>query len=143
GLLSGRDSTTWETVFRGLKEGSARFQWNANGVFEVLPLDAEQGLAALPRIGIYAPWQGDMDEGWMRYAFDSAGLPFVRVRNEMLRSGALSSFLDVLVLPGTSSRALEQGRAEGSVPAQFTGGLVPEGSVAIEEFVRGGGKVIA
>ena len=143
GRLSGRDSVTWEAVIRGLHEGSARYAWNEDGVFEVLPLDAEKGLAALPRIGIYAPWQGDMNEGWMRYAFDSVGLPFVRVRNEMLRAGALGNFLDVLVLPGTSSRVLEQGRAEGSVPGPFTGGLDPEGSVAIEEFVRGGGKVIA
>ena len=96
----------------------------------------------LPRIGIYSPWSGNMDEGWMRFVFDRSEIPFVSVKNEQLRAGHLGDFLDVSVVAGVCQRQLDFGRPEGSVPAEFVGGLNPEGTVAIEEFVRGGGKLV-
>jgi hypothetical protein len=99
-------------------------------------------LSGMPRIGIYSPWSGNMDEGWMRYMFDSFQIPFISVKNEQLRAGNLSDFIDVLVVSSVSGRQLDSGRSEGSVPAEYTGGLAPEGSVAVEEFVRGGGKLV-
>jgi hypothetical protein len=96
----------------------------------------------LPRIGIYAPWEGSLDEGWLRYAFDLFEIPYVTVRNEMLRAGGIADFLDVLVLPSLSPQDLDQGRAPGSVPERFAGGLDPEGAVAVEAFVRGGGRLL-
>jgi hypothetical protein len=100
-------------------------------------------VAKLPRIGLYSPWTGSMDEGWMRWVFDTWKVPYTTVRNEMLRAGELARFLDVLVLPDVSASSLDAGRALGSAPDEFTGGLDPEGSVAVEEFVRGGGTLIA
>ena len=101
-------------------------------------------LQRTPRVGLYAPWRGDMNEGWMRYVLDQfSGLDYLRVRNEHLRGGALAKDIDVLILPGTSSRSLDAGRGTGTVPTDFTGGLDPEGAVAIEEFVREGGTLIA
>jgi zinc carboxypeptidase len=111
--------------------------------------DQESGASSLelqrtPRVGLYAPWRGDMNEGWMRYMLDEfSGLDYLRIRNEHLRGGALANDLDVLILPGTSSRSLDAGRGTGTVPTDFTGGLDPEGAVAIEEFVREGGTLIA
>jgi hypothetical protein len=83
-----------------------------------------------------------MDEGWLRYAFDNNAVPFVSVRNEMLRAGELRDFLDVLVIPSVRTRDLDAGRTPGTIPEEFAGGLAPEGAVAIEEFVRGGGTLI-
>ena len=60
-----------------------------------------------------------------------------------MRAGRLSDHLDVLILPSVAASALRDGRADGEVFPRFTGGLDPEGSVAIEEFVRGGGTLIA
>jgi hypothetical protein len=97
----------------------------------------------MPRIGLYAPWSGVKNEGWLRWVFDEFELPFVRVRNEMIRAGELSEFLDVLVLPSISARYLDAGRSSGSVPEEYARGLDPEGAVAVEEFVRTGGKLIA
>jgi hypothetical protein len=48
-----------------------------------------------------------MDEGWMRWVFDTFGVKYVTVRNEMLRAGSLADFLDVLVLPGVDARDLD------------------------------------
>jgi hypothetical protein len=75
--------------------------------------------------------------------FDTYGVAHVAVRNEMLRAGALNEFLDVLVLPGVSARELDIGRAEGTAPPELVGGLDPEGAAAVEEFVRGGGTLVA
>ena len=96
----------------------------------------------MPRIGLYAPWSTSMDEGWMRYVFDTFGVPYVRVRNEQIRAGRLHEFIDVLVLPDVSARELDRGRAKGSIHEPYADGLAPEGAHAIAEFVRRGGTLI-
>jgi hypothetical protein len=83
-----------------------------------------------------------MDEGWMRYVFDTFEVNYRTVRNEMLRAGAIDEFLDVLVIPSISGSQLDDGRSPGSVAPRYTRGLDPEGAVAVEEFVRGGGTLI-
>ena len=79
----------------------------------------------------------------MRWVLDNFRIPYETVRNESLRAGGLMDWLDVLVLPGVSGGQLDAGRSPGSVPAQMARGLDPEGAVAIEEFVRAGGKLVA
>jgi hypothetical protein len=110
-------------------------------------VDGEYGVEAVgvtfPRIGVYAPWTASMDEGWLRWTLDYCEVPYRRIRNEAVRAGRLNDHLDVLILPSVSPSTLRDGRAEGDVFARFTGGLEPEGTVAIEEFVRAGGTLIA
>ena len=142
---SSEDGRSWRAAFERLRKSepiSLVIEGESGGA---LIDGADGGLVVerMPRIGIYAPWRGSMDEGWMRWLFDHFQLPFVTVRNEMLRAGDLDAFLDVLVLPGPGRRDLEQGRWPGSVPDEYVGGLDPEGAVAIEEFVRGGGTLVA
>jgi len=139
------DSEGWRRTFAKLKQGGAvELTPEALGLASA-GKGGEQALVAskLPRIGLYSPWSGNMDEGWMRWVFESFGVRYVSVRNEELRAGKLTDFLDVLVLPGVGDRELERGRAEGTAPAELTGGLEAQGAVAVEEFVRGGGNLIA
>jgi len=96
----------------------------------------------MPRIGVYSPWSGSMDEGWLRYVLDTNEIPYVSVKNEGLRAGNLGEMLDVLVIPSIRSQQLDDGRMAGTIPDEFAGGLSPEGANAIEEFVRGGGRLI-
>src|SRR5690606_33577760 len=70
------------------------------------------------------------------------GVEYTSVKNEKLRAGELSDFLDVLIIPDISGRQLDEGRAPGSIPDAYARGLAPEGAIAIEEFVRGGGTLI-
>ncbi len=116
---------------RGAREG-------AEGEAEEAPAQ----LRSAPRIGVYAPWRGTMNEGWMRWVFDTFGVPFVRVRNEMVLAGDLGKFLDVLVMPSVSPNSIDRGRSQGSVASEYAGGLAPEGAVAIEQFVRAGGTLV-
>ena len=99
-------------------------------------------LRRLPRIGLYAPWSGFKPEGWMRWVLDTWRIPYRTVRNEDLRAGSLDEIVDVLLLPGNSSSQLDGGRAEGSIMPRYAGGLDPEGAIAVEEFVRGGGRLV-
>lgn len=94
------------------------------------------------RIGVYAPWSASMDEGWLRWVLDHYQVPFKRIRNEQIRAGALSEIIDVLVMPDVSPRTIEKGRRQGSVFPELAGGLAPEGTIAIEEFVHAGGRLV-
>ncbi|MGE4618489.1 MAG: M14 metallopeptidase family protein [Planctomycetota bacterium] len=94
------------------------------------------------RIGIYAPWSASMDEGWLRWVLDHYQVPYRRIRNEQIRAGHLDEIIDVLVIPDVSSRTIKNGRPPGSVFPELAGGLAPEGVIAIEEFVRGGGRLV-
>jgi hypothetical protein len=152
GVLSSLDAATWKRVIMGLAEGQTwRFETNEENAglvygpgADVPPNDASQlTIAALPRVGVYSPWSGNMDEGWLRWVLDDAGMPFVTVRNEMLRAGRLADFLDVLILPDLTSRQIEAGRSPGTIDDRYTGGLGPDGEQAVEEFVGGGGRLIA
>ncbi len=147
--LRSSDSEDWMAFIAHLAGGGAGAMGVSEETAGVLKLEADEdseqwaNVEGMPRIGLYAPWSGVMNEGWLRWVFDEFELPYVRIRNEMIRAGKLSNFIDVLVLPSISARYLDGGRREGSVPEEFAGGLDPEGAVAIEEFVRAGGKVVA
>ena len=147
-FLSSWDSATWTHLARTLATGKKMTfvsEGEQAGLFLHGVVAGDEGrtvLHALPRIGLYSPWRGNMDEGWTRYLFDTFGIPYVTVRNEMLRAGQLGDFLDVLVIPSLRPTQLDRGRPEGTVPEEYAGGLAPEGAVAVEEFVRAGGTLV-
>ena len=103
----------------------------------------KQTVRSIPRVAIYAPWTANMDEGWLRWTFEHLGHPYIQVRNARVRAGNLSADFDVLILPSVRASTIRQGRSQGSVFPELAGGLDPEGSIAIEEFVRRGGTLIA
>ncbi len=144
---------TWSTVFQRLDHGDAVFyihsdEWAGRFAWRATEEDDEAGAAArarvahLPRVGLYAPWSSSMDEGWTRWVLERFGVPYVRVRNEMIRAGALDDLIDVLVIPSVGGWQLDGGRRPGSVAPEYTRGLAPEGAVAIDEFVRSGGTLV-
>jgi hypothetical protein len=149
--FSSRESNHWPLLLASLEAGE---RWSfvttgpragiwVQGEGTTNPDEEAILVKSMPRVGVYAPWSGSMDEGWLRYVFDRAvNMKFTRVRNEMLRAGDLRDLLDVLVIPSISGRQLDAGRREGSVPERYTGGLDPEGAIAVEEFVRQGGRLV-
>ena len=145
-LLSVHSSSSWTSLHASSPD--ARLVLSSEppteGLVHRLSKEAPDGAEIVGgrRIGLYSPWSGSMDEGWMRYVLDTWEVPYTRVRNEMLRAGRLEDFLDVLILPSLSSRQLDRGRRPGTVHPEYARGLDAEGAVAIEEFVRGGGTLI-
>ncbi|MEZ6186362.1 MAG: M14 family metallopeptidase [Planctomycetota bacterium] len=138
-----RDTASWTRAFARLRQDQPVYLVEDEGPAVLSDEGKDFKRLRLPRIGLYAPWFGSMDEGWLRWVFDTHGVPFVQVRNEMLRAGDLNALLDVLVVPSLRGSDLDDGRAPGTVPGRFAGGLGPEGAIAVEEFVRKGGRLIA
>ncbi len=98
-------------------------------------------VAAL-RLGHYAPWQGSMDEGWMRWILDEYGLPYTRLRNERVRAGALGEEFSVISLASLNARSIVEGNPPGRVPPEYAGGIGEEGVENLKEFVRAGGTLV-
>lgn len=141
-----RDGRAWKRAFASVAAGKS-LELDADGRFGA-PRDGKRADGAHVtreklRIGLYAPWSGDMDEGWMRWVYDEFGVPYSTVRNEALRAGDLRRDYDVIVLPGTGARELADGRAEGSVFPQYAEGIGTQGAAAIDAFVRAGGTLVA
>ncbi len=137
--LDPRDTRSWTRVFQALQAGESA-DWDG----ERFQLRSAGGhFARAPRVGLYAPWTASMDEGWTRWVLEYVGVPYASVRNERVRAGALRADFDVLLLPDVSPATLQRGRASGSVFENVTRGLSPEGSLALEAFVREGGVLVA
>lgn len=115
--------------------------WTGDSDAWRLEIAARAKAGKLAKVGVYSPWSGDMDEGWMRWFLEHYGVPYSTVRNEHLRGGAIGC--DTLVLCGTGAGQLDRGRPEGSGPDELVGGLEPEGAARIEAFVREGGRLVA
>ena len=117
----------------------------------------------IPRIGYVHSWQRTQDEGWVRAALDTYGVPYTYFGDIKLREGKLRSKYDVIIFPhvGGSVQTMVEGIAKvgnRALPYQKTsefkslgtpdsspdirGGLGLDGVQALDEFVRQGGTLI-
>jgi hypothetical protein len=94
------------------------------------------------RIGVYQSYDASMDEGWTRWVFDTWKVPYMAVVDSVMRAGKLRERFDVIVLPDESPRELLDG-LPARYPVPYKGGLGPEGSDALRQFVTDGGTLIA
>ena len=53
----------------------------------------------VPRIGYVHAWHRTQDEGWVRLAFDTFGVPYTYFADQKLREGNLRAKYDVIVYP--------------------------------------------
>jgi len=109
-----------------------------------VPVAAVSGktLRQLPRIALYQPWTGNIDEGWTRWVFEQYGISYTTVHDSDVRGGRLRQRFDVIVLPNETARGLQQGVDSTRIPVQYAGGMGEAGANAISEFVRGGGTLV-
>ena len=96
----------------------------------------------MPRIGLYQPWTGNIDEGWTRWLFEQYGISYTTVRDGDLKKGGLRQRFDVLVLPDAEAGSLLRGLDSTRIPLQYAGGMTDQGAEAISAFVRGGGTLV-
>jgi hypothetical protein len=108
----------------------------------VASLPAGRTLRAAPRVGLYKPWTGNMDEGWTRWMFDQHKVPYQSVTDSTMRAGNLRARYDVLVVSDMSLREAERGLTAAQAPAQYVGGLGPQGTSALKAFVEAGGTLL-
>jgi hypothetical protein len=117
----------------------------------------------VPRIGYIHAWQRTQDEGWVRAALDTYGVPYTYFGDIELRKGNLRQQYDVIVYPHVGGDAESQvaGIAKtGSLPLPYKktpetpnlgaqdqaddirGGMGWEGLMELVKFVREGGTLI-
>jgi hypothetical protein len=117
----------------------------------------------VPRIGYVHSWANTQNEGWVRAAFDTYGVPYTYFGDIKLREGNLREKYDVIVFPHVGGNA--QGQVNGiprtgtqPLPYKKTaetpnlgildqaddirGGMGWEGLMELVKFVREGGTLI-
>ena len=118
----------------------------------------------MPRIGYVHSWQRTQDEGWVRGALDTYGVPYTYFADQKLRDGNLRAKYDVIIFPHVGGNATSQvngiakirhnprcptGRRE-STPNlgaldqsdDIRGGMGIEGLTELAKFVQAGGTLI-
>ena len=117
----------------------------------------------VPRIGYVHAWQRTQDEGWVRAAFDTYGVPYTYFSDLKLREGNLRQKYDVIVFPHVGGNAQSQvaGIPKGGgapLPYKKTeqtpnlggidetddirGGMGWEGLMELRKFVEQGGTLL-
>jgi hypothetical protein len=96
-----------------------------------------------PRIGIYQPWGGNIDEGWTRWILEQYHFPFTVLHNADVQNGHLRDNFDSIIFAEEGTRQIMDGMAAGSVPGQYAGGIGETGAQSLRDFVTAGGTLVA
>jgi hypothetical protein len=117
----------------------------------------------LPRIGYVHSWQRTQDEGWVRAALDTYGIPYTYFADQRLRDGNLRARFDVIIYPhvgGSSTSQVNGIPKRGALPLPYQrtaetpnlgaldesddirGGMGLEGLIELVKFVEAGGTLI-
>jgi hypothetical protein len=116
-----------------------------------------------PRIGYVHSWSRTQDEGWVRAALDTYGVPYTYFSDQKLRELNLHTSFDVIIFPhtgGSSQSTISGIPKSGKDPIPYKksemtpnlgandetddvrGGMGMEGLTELEEFVAEGGTLI-
>jgi len=103
-----------------------------------------------PRIAIYNPWGGALDEGWTRWLLDQNGFAPKSLHPQDVKAG-LQNY-DVFILPDLDKDEIANGRRRGEegsmryqdeLPPEYRGSLEKDGLDVLKKFVENGGTLIA
>lgn len=156
-LAAGAEVSLAEGSAGGVEKGAVVIRGGQNADVLVRELAADLGIdfaglrsapavplrpLELPRVGLYKSWIANMDEGWTRWVLEQYGFPVDTLHDADLRTADLSRY-HALILPDQRASAILHGYRPGSRPAEITGGIGLQGAVRLQEYVRGGGRIIA
>jgi len=125
-----------------LSEQAARHGFTVSAVRTAPGAGQGRTRQRLPRIGLYQPWTGNIDEGWTRWLFEQYGISYTALHDDDIKKGGLGQRFDVIVLPDADGSAILRGVDSTRIPLQYAGGLGESGANAISAFVRGGGTLV-
>ncbi len=118
----------------------------------------------IPRIALFHTWTYTQDSGWLRFTFDTSGIPYTLIDKDDLREGDLFSHYDVILFPDlggffkpkhlvhgvdtkwspmpyeSSEEFPNIGRIDET--PDLTGGMGFSGLLNLESFVLSGGTLI-
>ncbi|MEJ2679437.1 MAG: hypothetical protein P8174_10240, partial [Gemmatimonadota bacterium] len=140
-----------------------RYGLNVHGAAAAEVGDAPRHELDLPRIAILHSWRSTQQGGWVRYTFDTMGVPYSYVGVDVLRRGPdLRKSYDVIVFPdqGGNGRSIFQGidpkygplpyetskqypaLGQPAATSDMTGGMGYAGLRSLQRFVDDGGTFI-
>jgi hypothetical protein len=103
-----------------------------------------------PRVAIYNPWGGALDEGWTRWLLDQYGFAPKSLHPQEVKAGL--SNVDVFILPDVAKDEIASGRRRGEegsmryqdeLPPEYRGALEKDGADVLKKFVDNGGTLLA
>ena len=164
--LDPAQNNTYRAINRAWKSGASIQFTNGRYLVTGLPdaqqADLVQSLALVaehstasgtpvkkPRIGLFQPWTGSMDEGWARWVLEQYGFDHITLRPSDFKS-PLTARVDVVILADDARLPMEGGggggrgggRGAGTVRPEYADRLSASDMAAFEQFVRGGGTVV-
>ena len=103
-----------------------------------------------PLRGLYRSSVPAYDEGWTRWIFETRSYPYRTLTDKDLRERVLvykpnpnvTVKYPAIVIPDQPARTLLEGYRTEAMPAQYTGGIGPEGVITLREFVETGGTLV-
>jgi hypothetical protein len=147
-LLKAGASASWASdntiVVQGVSRDVVDQQGKALGVvFTALDAAPSGGRAIrAPRIGLYRSHRANMDEGWTRWVLEQYEFAYTTLKNEDVRTGDLTKF-DVVLFADEAEDTILNGHLPGTMPAEFVGGIGPDGTANVRRFVENGGWLVA
>jgi Zinc carboxypeptidase len=114
-----------------------------------------------PRVAIYSQWGGTQELGWYRFTFDQFGIPYDLIYKERVVRGNLKGDYDVIVMAAQNIGRAQVLQPKAARPQPYeksdkykflgmygespdtSGGFGAEGVKAFEDFLEGGGTLIA
>ncbi|HEX8141674.1 MAG TPA: M14 family metallopeptidase, partial [Pyrinomonadaceae bacterium] len=132
------------------------FRYQTTG-FNENPYQTRAKLEA--KLAVYKSHVPSMDEGWTRWVLEhyapvaqpaspegngiaGGSVQYASVEDKEIRAGNLRARYNAIIIPDQSPRAVLNGYASGTMPAELTGGLGEEGVRALRAFVEEGGTLI-
>jgi hypothetical protein len=143
GALPMTANVNYEIAFERLKRGE-----KASAEGGMIRFDGAGTPLRMPRIGLWDRYGGSIASGWIRWIFDSAGVPFKQVFPPELDNGKLRESYDVLIFPdGAVSARLSDVRGDDrtETPEEFRqmrGSISRQTVPKLREFVESGGVIV-
>ena len=104
---------------------------------------ADLTLGRAPRVALYQPWGGNMNEGWTRYVLDTFEWEPITIHAQDIRDQTnLKAKYDAIVFPDTSPASIIRGRTGSNIMPQYSGGIDSTGLLALLKFVEEGGTLV-
>jgi hypothetical protein len=165
--LDPAQNNSYRAINRAWKSGGsvqfANGRYLVSGLSEAQQNDLVKSLALLaeranpsgtpikkPRIGLFQPWSGSMDEGWTRWVLEQYGFEYISLHPEDLKA-PLTGKVDVVILADDARIPMEtlagggrggRGGRGGAVRPEYATRLSETDMAAFEQFIRGGGTLV-
>ena len=163
--LDPAQNNTYRAINRAWKNGAsvqfANGRYLVSGLSQAQQADLVQLLALVaersaatgtpvkkPRIGLFQPWSGSMDEGWTRWVLEQYGFDYITLRPADFKA-PLTGRVDTVILADDARLPVEGGgggrgggRGGATVRPEYADRLSATDLAGFEQFVRGGGTVV-